>query len=105
MHKFFSGQALIACQSPYTKAELYYWGRRTKSSTAEVDYLIEKDARVVPIEIKSGPAGRMKSMHMFIEKYHSEKAVRISQAPFKKETPIISLPFYAIEGFLRGTGI
>jgi predicted AAA+ superfamily ATPase len=101
----FAGQELIACQSPYTRAELYYWGRQAKSSTAEVDYLIEKDARVIPVEIKSGPTGRMKSMHMFIDKYHCEKAIRISQAPFKKELPIISLPFYAIEGFLRGTGM
>ena len=101
----FTGQEFIACQSPYTKAGLYYWGRQAKSSTAEVDYLIEKDAHVIPFEIKSGPTGRMKSMHMFIAKYHSEVAVRISQAPFKKETPIVSLPFYAIEGFLRYTGM
>jgi predicted AAA+ superfamily ATPase len=97
----FAGQELIACQSPYTKAELYYWGRDTKNSTAEIDYLIVKEAHVVPVEIKSGPTGRMKSMHMFIEKYHSETALKISQATFRKESPIVSLPFYAIESFQR----
>lgn len=97
----FAGQELIACQSPYTKAELYYWGRDTKNSTAEIDYLIEKEAYVVPVEIKSGPTGRMKSMHMFIEKYHSETALKISQATFRNENPIVSLPFYAIESFQR----
>lgn len=93
----FAGQELIACQSPYSKAQLFYWGRATKNSTAEIDYLIEKDGRVVPVEIKSGPTGRMKSLHIFIEKYNSKTAVRISQAHYKNESPIISLPFYAIE--------
>jgi predicted AAA+ superfamily ATPase len=97
----FAGQELIACQSPYTKAELYYWGRESKNSTAEIDYLIEKEAHVIPVEIKSGPNGRMKSMHMFIEKYHSETALKISQATFRRESPLISLPFYAIESFQR----
>jgi hypothetical protein len=97
----FAGQELLACQSPYTKTELYYWGRRAKSSTAEIDYLIEKDAQVVPIEIKSGSTGRMKSMHMFIEKYGSKKALKISQAPFNKGNPILSIPFFSIEGFIK----
>ncbi len=99
----FAGQELTACQSPFTKTELYYWGRKAKSSTAELDYLIEKNAHVVPVEIKSGPTGRMKSMHLFIEKYKSDKALKISQAPFKNGNPILSLPFYAIESFLKST--
>jgi len=97
----FAGQELIACQSPYTKAELYYWGRKAKNSTAEVDYLIEKNGCIIPVEIKSGHEGRIKSMHIFIEKYKSETALKISQAPFKKGNPIISLPLYAIESFWK----
>jgi hypothetical protein len=92
----FAGQELIDCQSPYTKIQLYYWGRTAKNSTAEIDYLIEKDGRVVPVEIKSGATGRMKSMHIFIEKYNSKTAIKISQAHYKNESPIISLPLYAI---------
>jgi predicted AAA+ superfamily ATPase len=97
----FAGQEIIAYQSCFTKAELFYWGRKAKSSTAEIDYLIVQNAQIIPIEIKSGPKGRMKSMHLFIEKYESRKALKISQAPYKKEIPIVSLPFYAMEGFLR----
>lgn len=97
----FAGQELTACQSPYTKTELYYWARKAKSSIAEIDYIIEKNAQVIPLEIKSGSTGRMKSMRMFIEKYNYQKAIKISQMSFKNETPIISLPFYAIESFLQ----
>ena len=97
----FTGQELIACQSPFSKVDLYYWGRKAKSSTAELDYLIEKDARVVPLEIKSGPTGRMKSLHMFIEKYNCDIAIKISHAPFMSGKPIISIPLYAIESLLK----
>ncbi len=97
----FAGQELIVYQSPNTRAELYYWSRKAKSSTAEIDYLTEKEGSVVPIEIKSGSKGRMKSMHLFIEKYKSKVALKISQAPFAEGKPILSLPFYGIETFLK----
>jgi hypothetical protein len=95
----FSGQELIAYQNPFTKPTLFNWGRQAKNSTAEIDYLIELDAQIIPIEIKSGSTGRMKSLHFFIEYYYSKKAVKISQAPFLAGNPIVSLPFYAMEIF------
>ncbi len=95
----FAGQELIAYQNPFTKPTLFYWGRQAKNSTAEIDYLIELDAQIIPIEIKSGSTGRMKSLHFFIDYYHSKKAVKISQAPFLAGNPIVSLPFYAMESF------
>ncbi len=97
----FAGQELMAYHSPYTRAELYYWGRLAKSSTAEIDYLIEQNAQVVPVEIKSGSKGRMKSMFMFLEKYGSQKAIKISQAPFENSIPIKSIPLYAMEYLIR----
>lgn len=99
----FAGQELIAYQNPFTKPALYYWGRKAKNSTAEIDYLMELNAQIVPIEVKSGPVGRMKSLHLFIEKYHSKKAIKISQAPFNAGSPLVSLPFYVIESFVKNT--
>ena len=100
----FAGQQLIACQTPFTKISLYYWARKAKNSSAEVDYLIEQEGRVIPLEIKSGPIGHMRSLHMFIDKYQSRFGVKISQARFNKGDKILSLPLYAIEGFLNGGG-
>lgn len=96
----FVGQELIACNSRHTKAELFYWGRKAKNSTAEIDYLIEINGEVIPVEVKSGSTGRMKSLHMFIEKHKTQKALKISQAPFADGKPIISIPFYGIESFM-----
>ena len=97
----FVGQEFITSQSPYTKAEIWYWGRKAKSSTAEIDYLIEKNGKIIPVEVKSGSTGRMKSLHLFMEQHHTKQALRISQAMFQLGNPVICLPFFAIESFLR----
>lgn len=97
----FVGQELIANHSPFYKAELFYWGRNSKNSSAEVDYLIEGNGLVVPIEVKSGAIGHLKSLRLFLDKYQSKFGVKISQEQYKKESEIISIPLYAIEGFLK----
>ncbi len=61
----FVGQELRFTQ----ENQLYYWTRRAKSSTAEVDYVITKNSKIYPVEVKSGSAGHLKSVHIFLEKY------------------------------------
>ena len=64
----FVGQELLAYQNPYTRPLLYYWAREAKNSNAELDYLTQKEADIIPIEVKSGATGKLKSMHMFMKK-------------------------------------
>jgi hypothetical protein len=97
----FTGQELLVNQPVYTKPGLYYWGRNARNSMAEIDYLFEKNGEIIPVEVKSGALGRMKSLHLFMEKYQIKKALKISQAPFVAGSPVVSLPLYAIEGFLK----
>lgn len=62
--------------------ELFYWSRAEKSSSAEVDYLIAKEGKIYPIEVKSGPAGRLKSLHLLLEKYpNCPEGFVVSEAP------------------------
>lgn len=96
----FAGQELIS-QNQYLKPELYYWAREAKNSNAEVDYLLDKNGLIIPIEIKSGSSGRMKSMQLFLKTYKTDKGIKISQASYMDEEYIVSLPFYGIESFLR----
>lgn len=97
----FAGQEILALQNQFMKPELYYWAREAKNSNAEIDYLIEKDEQIVPIEIKSGSTGKMQSMNIFLEKYKIKNGVKISQAEFNNKDKIISIPFYGIETFLK----
>jgi hypothetical protein len=46
--------------------ELYYWAREGRTSSAEIDYLIQRDGRVCPVEVKSGAGGTLRSMHLLL---------------------------------------
>ena len=97
----FVGQEFLSYQNPYTKYKLYYWGREAKNSNAELDYLIQKDSQIIPIEVKSGSIGRMKSLQMFMNKYSTQYGVKISQERYSPKKPILTLPLYGIEGFIK----
>jgi predicted AAA+ superfamily ATPase len=60
------GQHLLYSQDCYKEPELYYWVREKKNSEAELDYVISEGKRIIPIEVKSGKTGRLKSLHQFI---------------------------------------
>ena len=72
--------------------ELYYW---ESENSAEVDFLIQKDDAVIPIECKAGDNVKAKSLKIYIEKYNPEYAIRISQRNFGFVNGIKSVPLYA----------
>ncbi len=49
--------------------ELYYWSRDVRGSSAETDYLIEKESSIIPIEVKSGKSESLKSLHILLDSY------------------------------------
>lgn len=66
----FVGQQLLAESETASEGrKLYCWIRGEKSSTAEVDYLIVRDGKIYPVEVKSGKSGSLKSLHLFLEKF------------------------------------
>ncbi len=71
------GQMLRTLFPLYKDPELYYWQREEKGLEAEVDYLIESHGEIIPIEIKSGTAGTLKSLHYFMYLKGKKNSVRI----------------------------
>jgi len=65
MAEQFIGQEIALSQHD----RIFYWSRQAKSSTAEVDYVIVVNNKIIPIEVKSGSAGRLRSMHMFLNNF------------------------------------
>lgn len=65
----FVGQELLVYSSPFTRIELYYWNREVRGSSAKIDYLCQKDGQIIPIEVKSGKQGKLKSMRLFLEQH------------------------------------
>lgn len=93
----FIGQELLAYSDPIRKETLYFWDKETRSSEAEVDYLIQLKAEVVPIEVKSGLNRRIKSMHIFLDSHPNSKyGIRFWSGPAEKDDRIYSYPLYSI---------
>ena len=78
----FVGLELLKSSSPFMPENLYFWIREKEKSRAEVDYLIQKGNKIVPIEVKSGTTGKMQSLHLFMNEKQSEYGIRTSLENF-----------------------
>ena len=61
---------------------LYYWVRLSKNSLAEIDYLLPSHLQILPIEVKAGSQGGMKSLWSFMREKHLTEAIRCSLENF-----------------------
>jgi hypothetical protein len=93
----FVGQEIVAYAKSYERPELYYWQREKRGSDAEVDYVIEVKSHVIPIEVKAGPKGHLRSLRQFMTEKNSPLGVQISEAPLSYRNQILSVPFYMIK--------
>jgi hypothetical protein len=73
---------LIKAETPHAPAQLHYWHRETRGATAEVDYLIEREGRVIPLEVKSGTQGAMQSIGLFLAGKSAPYGIRCSLENF-----------------------
>jgi len=93
MAEQYVGQEILAAQN----SSLYYWSRSAKGSTAEVDYLAVIDGKIIPIEVKSGPAGRLRSLHLLLNTFQNcPFGIIFSSAPFSelKDQKLKFIPLY-----------
>lgn len=92
----FVGQELIAHQNPEEEPELYFWERDKVGSQAEVDYVINVDSNIVPIEVKSGKIGKLKSLKQFMSEKNTPLGVQISTQSLCLKDNILTIPLYMI---------
>ncbi len=97
----FVGQELLAYADCYEDFKLYFWQREEKNSTAEVDYLAVIDSKIVPIEVKAGKTGRLKSIKQFMQEKKISLGVKVSAEPLGLDREILSIPFYLISQLER----
>jgi predicted AAA+ superfamily ATPase len=96
------GQELLAFQYNALSA-LQFWVREKKESTAEVDYLFQHDGLIIPIEVKSGKEGTLKSLHSYMDIAPHDIAIRFYAGALNitdaitqkgKHYKILNLPYY-----------
>jgi hypothetical protein len=77
----------------------YYWS--AEKSTGEIDFMLQSDNDVVPLEVKAAENLQAKSLKNYCLKYSPEKAIRTSMSDYRKENWFTNLPLYAINALGR----
>ena len=108
--QFIGQQLLYSLAPPYAEPELFYWAREKRASSAEVDYVIVAgDQRIVPVEVKAGSTGSLRSLHVMVLEKGLSLAVRFDSAPptlhheergtvkGKVRFTLVSLPHYLVQ--------
>jgi predicted AAA+ superfamily ATPase len=96
------GQELYAISSSPLHT-LNFWARDKNQSNAEVDYVLPVNGNIIPVEVKSGASGRLRSLHAFVNAVSHTTAVRLHGGAFSIENiktidgkpfTLINIPWY-----------
>jgi Holliday junction resolvase-like predicted endonuclease len=98
----FVGQELLFRHGGTQMPDLNYWLREGRSNNAEIDFVISKGQQILPIEVKAGKSGTLKSLQQFILKTKVSQALRFDLNPPSRQTikmegasfELLSLPIY-----------
>ena len=111
----FVGQQLLCAVPGFAEPQLFYWAREARNANAEVDFVISRQQEILPVEVKAGKTGTLRSTFQFLREKGRQRAVRFHtgspaleeiKLPGEAETPVqlLSLPLYAagqLERFLK----
>ncbi len=93
----------LAVVYPSLLKNIHFWVREKKQSSAEIDFIIPYKNKLIPVEVKSGKSGKLRSLHLFMDKTSHVFAVRIYNSNFSiietktitgKTFYLMNLPFY-----------
>ncbi len=104
MIEHLTGQELLATEVNTLHA-LFFWVKEKKESTAELDFLVSFEGYIIPVEVKSGKTGTLRSLHQFMDLAPHQMAVRfyagnlgISELKTAsgKEFFLLNLPYFLV---------
>lgn len=95
------GLELLKASDAFTDGSLFYWHREAASSTAEVDYLVQYNGSVLPVEVKASTRGAMKSLHILMKEKGIKLGLRTSQENLGVMDGIRLIPHYMIGEWKR----
>ena len=108
----FIGQHLAYTNQGRDTPQLVYWLREGRKANAEVDYVVSFGTDIIPVEVKAGKSGTLRSLQQFVASGKSLKAVRFDTNPPGRQQvthhvsvagenqkvtfELLSLPLYAV---------
>lgn len=99
--ELFFGLEWLKYSNPFTQNQLYYWHRENKTGNAEVDYVVQKQFNIIPVEIKSSNSGSMQSLRIFLSEKKISKGIRFSLENFSSMEDVTIYPLYAVNNFFN----
>ncbi len=78
----FIAQQLLTLEDPYRSPQIYYWLREAKKENAEVDFVWQHKMNLIPIEVKAGKSGSLKSLLYFMARRKLGQAIRFDLNEF-----------------------
>ena len=93
IYRGFLTENFVAQMFQTHKHNLYFWASKNR---AEVDFIIDTEDGIIPVEVKASDNVRSKSLGVYIEKYRPLYAIRISARNYGFENGIKSVPLYAV---------
>jgi predicted AAA+ superfamily ATPase len=99
----YSALQIASHSSMRHRPELYYWHRDAPNATAEVDFVMQHGNGVLPVEVKAGLRGSMKSLRIFMAEKHIDIGVRVSLENFATLPDVRIIPLYAIHRIVDGS--
>lgn len=78
---------------------IYYWS--AERSTAEVDFVLQHQGALIPIEVKAEENLQAKSLKVFVDRFKPSYAFRISMSDFREQEWLINIPLYMIAEFIK----
>ena len=101
--EIYSALQIASHSSMRHRPELYYWHRDAPNATAEVDFVMQHGNGVLPVEVKAGLRGSMKSLRLFMAEKHIDIGVRVSLENFATLPDVRIIPLYAIHRIVDGS--
>ena len=92
-------EQFVLCELRAAGFEPAYW--TADSGTAELDFVVQSETDVVPIEVKAATNTKAKSLAMYREAFHPVLSVKSSLKPYHVDNGLISLPLYALGARLQ----
>ena len=99
--EIFVGLELLKSGGTHARRQLYCWHREKAQSSAQVDYLIQRGSDIIPIEVKSGTQGGMKSLRLFMAEKNINRGIRVSLENFARKDDFDIYPLYAASNLYR----
>lgn len=90
-------ESFIAQELMVSGEELYYYS--TENSSGEIDFVLQSEKGIVPLEVKAEENLRARSLRAFCDKYKPESAIRSSMSDFREQDWMTNVPLYALAAY------